>query len=165
MAEDRYANWAGISAIESAANTLTFQEKLTGVGFGTGKGMLIDQIDYFITQASMTLLLATGDGINFGITSSTGITDLEDIADSRVVHTGQVFLHMRATVGMGEFEWMPHVYQFFPSIIIAHQRIFLAVEGVSLASAATIRARVYWRFVDLTDRNIAELVQATLLQG
>lgn len=165
MAEDRYANWAGIAAVETAAGTIAFQEKLTAVGFGSKKGMLIDQIDYFIPAASVVLIIANSDLIRFAITSSSGVTNLEDTTDSRILHSGQVTFHGVGTVGNFQLQIAPISFQFFPSLIHAHQRLFLAVQGVSLASVITVRARLYWRFVDLNDREIAELVQATLLQG
>lgn len=165
MAEDRYANWGSVSVTEEAAGTLTFQEKLTGVGFGTGKGMLIDQIDYFMPAATLALYLGTPDRVDFGLTSSVGVTNLEDIADSRMIHSAQLIMRLISGGDSHTLFQNPMTYQFFPSIILAHQRIFLAIKSDSLAAAATIRCRFYWRFVDLTDRNIAELVQSTLLQG
>ena len=164
MPEDRYANMGGIEVIESGANTLTFAEKLTGVGFNTKKGMLIDQIDYFIPNATQLLLLGNADMIRFALTVSSSVDDLEDVGDSRILHSGSWNLQSLSSVGFN-FIKMPLSFQFFPSLIHAQQRIFLGVQGSSLASAATVRARFYWRFVDLNDRDISELVQATLIQG
>lgn len=165
MSEDRYANRAGLSVTESAAGAITFQELVTGVGFQTKKGMLIDQISYFIPAATIGLLSGNGDILLGGITSSTGVTDLEDVADSRILHS--FFLEGLAfgTVGNHLFLRQPFDYQFFPSLIHAHIRIYLAVQSVSIASAATLRARLLWRFIDLNEREIAELVQATLLSN
>lgn len=165
MGEDRFANWAGIAVTESAAGVLTFNELLTGVGFNTKKGMLIDQIDYFIPSASTDLLLANADNILFGLTSSVGVTDLADVTDGRTIHSGH--FNMRFVGAAASFAWtrMPLQHQFFPSLIHANQRVFAAVQGISLAAVATVRLRLYWRFIDLTDREITELVQATLLQA
>lgn len=164
MAEDRYANWAGIVVTEGAANTLTFAEKLTAAGFGSRKGWLIDEIDYFPDRDAVEDVLAVGDELRFGITSSSGVTNLQDTTDSRIIHSGNFMVVQNTGVGY-ETHRIPWVYQFFPSLILAHQRIFLAVQGQSLAAAAILRARIYFRFIDLTDREITELVQATLLQG
>lgn len=164
MAEDRFANRAGITVTESAAGTLTFQELITGVGFNTKKGMLIDEIDYYIPQATVALLVANPDEVRFGITSSTGVTDLEDATDSRILHSASFQRRESTAVGVEHLKF-PLVYQFFPSLIHAHIRIHLAILGVSLATVANVRVRILWRFIDLNDREIAELVQATLLQG
>ena len=164
MAEDRFANFATITVVESAANTLTFGEKLTGVGFGTNKGMLIDQIDYFIPNTTQELLVAGADGINFGLTTSSGVDDLEEVTDNRVIHSGQMFMRQLSAVGF-LYTYMPLPFQFFPSLIIGTQKIFLAVHGVSLATPCTLRCRLYWRMVDLTDKVIAELVQVQLLSA
>lgn len=163
MAEDRYANAAGIAVTESAAGTITFNEKLTGVGFGTGKGMLIDEIQYFIPAASAALLVGDGDAITVGLTTSQGVTNLEDTNDGRIMDSVQISLQLLTGVGYLSRQ-MPLVHQFFPSLITANLRLYAAVVSASLASVATARIRFLWRRIDLTDRNIAELVQATLLQ-
>lgn len=164
MSEDRYANLAGIAVTESGPGVLTFTEKLTSVGLGTGKAMLIDQIDYFVVSDAVDDLVAVGDRIDMGITLSSGVTDLQDVTDSRILHSFQLAYHMASSVGFQVLH-MPIRNQFFPSLITAHQRIYLACIGISLAAVITVRARIYWRYVDITDRNMAELVQATLLQG
>lgn len=164
MAEDRYANLAGIAVTEAAAGTIEFQEKLTAAGFGSRKGWLIDEIDYFPTQATLDDIVVSGDILRMALTSSTGVTDLEDITDSRVIHSCYRAVQTNTSVGFQQYQ-VPFVYQFFPSKIIALQRIYLAVQGVSLAAVATLRATIHFRFIDLTDREITELVQATLLQG
>lgn len=164
MAEDRYSAWLGASVTESAAGTISFQSILTSVGFGSGKGMLIDEIDYFLPQATIDLFLAQPDRVEMGITTSTGVTDLADVTDSRIIHSSVFALELLSGVG---FSWyrMPLVYQFFPALVHAHREIQLAVQGISMAASVTARARIYWRFLDLTDRNIAELVQAHLIQA
>lgn len=162
--EDRFANFATIQVTESAAGSLTFAEKLTGVGFGTNKGMLIDQIDYFIPSASVLLCIGAGDYIDMGLVTSSGVSDLEDITDNRVIHSAQFQMRNLSSVGF-EFVHMPIAHQFFPSLIIGTQRIFLAVKGISMAAVVTVRCRIYWRMVDLTDKVIAELVQVQLLSS
>lgn len=165
MAEDRYANRAGIAVTESAAGTITFQELITGVGFNTKKGMLIDQLDYTLPQATLALLVGDQDLIRFAIVTSVGVGNLEDPTDLRILHAGQISIQLFGTAGNMNMTRMPLQHQFFPSLIHAHIRIYLAVQSGSLASAATVRARMLWRFVDLSDREVAELVQATLLQA
>lgn len=164
MAEDRFANFASVKVTESAAGVLTFAEKLTGVGFGTGKGMLIDQIDYFLPIGTTQLMTAGGDFIQFGFTMSSGVSDLEDVGDNRLLHSGQISINALSAIGYN-FIMQPFVYQFFPSLIVGTQRIFLAAKASGLAGPATVRARIYWRMVDLTDRVIAELVQVQILSS
>jgi len=165
MAEDRFANRVGLVVTESAANTITFQELVTGVGFNTKKGMLIDQLDYYIPAATIALLVAAADKVQIGITSSTGVPDLEDVVDSRILHSFSFERFNFGTPASATFFTQPYTHQFFPSMIHAHVRMYLAVQGVSLATAATARLRMLWRFIDLNANEIAELVQATLLQG
>lgn len=165
MAEDKYANRAGIAVTESAAGTLTFAELITGVGFQTKRGMLIDQIDYLVPVLTLALLVAGGDIVRYGITISTGVIDLEDTTDLRILHAGSIQSKLFGVAANMVIVRMPLQHQFFPSLIHANIRIYLAVQGASLASAATVRCRLYWRHVDLSDREVSELVQATLLQA
>jgi len=165
MPEDRFANQVGLQVTESSAGTLTFKEQLTGTGFSTGQGFLFDEIDYFIPNDTLKLVIGQNDLILMGITTSTGVTDLEDVTDSRIIHSAAHVAQVVGTAGTFFVHKQPDRNQFFPPLILGGQRFYLAVQSASIASPATVRARVYWRFVDLKKETIAELVHNTLLQG
>ena len=159
MAQDSYANIMAAEVVESAAGTITFTEMLTGAGFGSNRGMVIDEIDYFIPQATATLMDADNDRLHYGLTLSSGVTDLEDSSDTRILHSAGLNIMAIGTAASGVIMFNPQVYQFFPPLIHGQPRIFLAIVSGALASAATIRVRIYWRYVDLTPAAILEIAE------
>ena len=163
--EDRYANIASATVTESGTGTLTFQEILTNVGPVVKVGMLLDEINYHIPAAEITKLVGDGDEIRMGWTVSNQVTDLEDFTDRRILHTASLIRKESGTPGNFAFHRNPMQYQFFPPLIHAERRIYLAVLGVSLASAVTVRSRIYYRTVDLTPQNFLELSQTFQLIG
>lgn len=160
MAQDKFANIMSIEVTESAQGVLTFNEALTGAGFGTGRGMMIDQIDYFIPQATLALLTAGGDFMNMGITLSNGVTDLEDFTgDNRIIHSMSINTRAIGTAASGFYVQQPFSHQFFPPIIHGQPKLFAGVVSASISSAATIRIRIFWRYADLTNETILEIAE------
>lgn len=165
MAEDRYANILSGEIQTPTANTIAFQEFTTGVGLQSKQGMIIDQLDYFPSTTSVTEMTAVGDTINYGFTVSNGVTTLEDFTDRRIIHSAKLVRTDFGTAAAAQLLSMPLSYQFFPPLVIAEPRIYLAAASVGLANANLLRARMYFRFIELTDRNILEIAQSFTLIG
>lgn len=156
---DRFANIAAGDVTMSAANTLTFQEILTGISLGVGVGMLIDQIDYTPTSASIRELLGNADALFAAWTTSNGVSDIADASDRRVLHAFQeIPTIVGAVVSLAQSRW-PAVYQFFPPIIVAAPRIFVAMNTSGAAAASRLRSRMYFRFVELSAQEYLEIAE------
>ena len=165
MAEDRYANIMSGTVNMSAANIITFLAINTGVGLQSKQGMLIDQIDYFPTITALGEMTTAGDTIQFGLTVSNGVTSLFDFTDRRVIHSAILGRVDFGTAASAQLQALPVTRQFFPALIVAEPTLYFAALTAGLASAATIRFRVYFRFIELTDRNILEIAQSFILVG
>lgn len=164
--QDKYANVARQAVTLSAANTETFAELITGISLGMGIGMLIDQIDYYINQSHIEKLLAAGDSLTMGWTTSSA-TGALGIDKSTTLHlmsisTGLII----GTPASGSVTHkQPEIFQFFPPIIIATPRLFLGGVSASLASAIGFNSRIYFRYIDLSTREYLELAEAFVLIG
>lgn len=165
--DDRYANVAAVSVTESAANTLTFGEVDFGIGLGAGVGLLIDQIDYYFSPTNLSSVFSLdNDSLVFGLTTNNTLTDLEgEFANRSVIHMGYLMMDF-VTSGM-QFHRFPLTNQFFPPLIVGTNRgkLFLGAQGISAAAAATVKARIYFRYIRLTDREYLELAEAFNLMG
>ena len=160
--EDRFANILMAEVVESGANTLTFKEILTGISLGMGIGMIIDQIDYWPPTNMGAQLVATIDRIRMGFTVSDSITELN--ADDRsIIH--MVEFHSGGAAAVPQIHTNPIPFQFFPPIIRASPRLFLAIEGESIAAAVTAQARMYFRYIDLSTQEYLELAETGLVIG
>lgn len=169
MPIDKYANIATFSVLMSAANTLTFVELLTGLGIEpdrkSARGMLIDEIDYMPAGNMINEMTTALDVINYALSISNAPTDLNDMTDTRILHTGRL---QRQDLGTAATAWvhkLPLVYQFFPPLVTAERRIYLGADSVGLASAGTIRARMYYRAVEITQADFIELAEIFRLVG
>lgn len=161
--EDRFANIAAAEVVQSAADTLTFTEMLTGISLGQGVGMLIDEIDYGIKFSTFGFFATSADNLQIAITSSNDVLDIEDISDRRILHTFLMY-HRFVTSGADYLFW-PKVFQFFPPMIIAAPRLYLAMDSISLGTAGTARTRIYFRYVQLSAQQYLELAEAFILVG
>lgn len=165
MAIDQYENIATIAVSESAPGTVTYGELQTGLGLRTKQGMVIDAIHYFIEASVINLMLDESDSINFGITISTGVTNLLLSGDRRIIHSGQLGQANSGAPASAQVLLSPFVFEFMHGIPIAEASIFLGGQGISLASAVSITCRIFFRYVDLTDREILEIAQNFQLVG
>ena len=160
--EDRFANILMAQVVMSAANTITFKEILTGISLGMGIGMLIDQIDYHVPRATVAELLTTVDTLHIGFTVSDGLVDLS-ADDRQVIHMTELAQTL-TTSGVVQVV-SPLSHQFFPPIIRAAPRLFLACNTAGFASAATVQARMYFRYIDLSTQEYLELAETGLVIG
>jgi len=165
MAQDNYANIMSGEVTESAAGTLTFLEMLTGAGFGSGRGFIVDEIDYFVSKATLALMTTGGDSVQFGITLSSGVTDLEDFSDNRILHSASYTRKDMGTAASATYEQSPFVYQFFPPMIHGQPKMYLGIQAAGLASAAIMRTRIMWRYTDLTPQAIMEIAETFNIVG
>lgn len=169
MAADRFANLASIEVTMSAADTITFQELLTGVGISGDResavGMKIDEIDFYPGRASFALMTTAADHIFMGLTVSNNVTDLDDITDRRILATASLTRVDLGVAASGGLIKLPIIAQFFPPIITAERRIYLGCSSVGLASAITLRCRIYYRREKLTKAELLELAETHLLVG
>ena len=166
---DRYANIMTFDVVESSAGVITFAEVQTNVGIDasrrSGVAILIDEIDYYLTQSQYALLLADNDAIQFGVTISSGVTNLDDFTDRRILHADSVFWSEGGVAASHTIVHGNSKNQFFPPLIMAERQIFLAVLGVSLASVVRLRARVYYRTVQIDANQFVEIAEVFRLVG
>jgi len=166
MALDKYQSIATIAVTESAANTITFSALTTGLGFGTKRGMLIDAVEFHLTPGSLNLILDEADQATLGLTVSSGVTDLTDFTDRRIITMIQLDQLNSGTPANAQLIKMPMTSLLgTQGLPIAETSLFLGVAGVSLATALSARCRIFFRYIDLTDRDILEIAQNFQLVG
>ena len=167
---DKYSNIVSARTNQTGADAITFNEVRTGISLGSGIGMVIDQIDYFVRDETFHMINSVGDTLIGAWTVSAAITamDNEEIAtDNRIIHACKMSPEViKGTVSSGvKLEIFPKVYQFFPGIIVAAPRLYFGVDSDSLSAAGTMASRMYFRYVELTPQEYLELAEAFILVG
>ena len=166
---DKYANIATLEVTLSAANTLTFQEMQTNLGIDPDRkkavAMIIDEIDYLPGTTSLTEMTAANDRIDMSITISNNVPVIVDITDRRILHSATIVRLDGGTAGNFILQRTPFSYQFFPPLITAEKRIYLGCMSAGLASAMTLRCRIYYRTVAIDQADFIELAEVFRLVG
>jgi len=165
---DRFANIASAQVTESAINTLTFVEVQFGVSIGQRRGLIIDQIDYFITPGSFqgNWLTSSDNTLMAWVTRNDIPTLIDNFNDNRVLHMMSAQIHVLTAVG-GTFIFSPFTHQFFPPLIVAPRAgsLFLAIQSTSQINVVGVQSRMYFRFIDLDKEDYLELAEAFDLVG
>lgn len=157
--DDRFANIASAEVSTTAADALTFTEVLTGISLGVGRGIIIDEVDYYPNVAMYRELDADADSFICGWTTSNAVTDLSDVSDRRILHTFIAQGHLIGTAATLNVYHTPAVFQFFPPIIVATPRLYLACDTVGFGATALLRSRLFFRFIDLSPQEYLEIAE------
>ena len=163
---DKYANMANAS-VEVTAGALAFTELLTGISLGQGTGIIIDQIDYYINPNMLADFDTDVDTLRIAWTASNSITSI-DTDQKSVIHT---IAAMRIDFGTSVTDesrtalvFMPITKQFFPPIIVAAPRLYLAATG-DAGLTGSVKSRVYFRYVKLSSQEYLEIAESFVLVG
>ena len=159
---DKFPNVAFAQTIESAATTLTFSEINFGMTAFDKKAMIVHEVHYYFGQHD--LLVADNDYVQASLTTHNQMTGIS-LADPSVFDMIEFWLLNRGTPASAAYGHRPYVRKFSDlpggGLLVPLGKIYLAVEGVSIATAATVSARLYFTLKDLKPEEFWELVEAT----
>ena len=155
-----YADKFYATVTESAAGTLTFGEIRTNINRGSSVGWILHRIEWMVGLANWNALADASDAIHFALTASDKITTL-DMSDPGVIDWMEVTKKMSTDVGfqthvdptIRDFANMPG-----GGILIYPSPLFVAVQGVSIATARTAVCRGYYTQIDLSDKDFIDLI-------
>lgn len=163
---DKYANIASATVVESAAGTITFAEVQTGISLGSGVGMLIDKISYWFSAGTIADLVAAADYVQAGWFTSNQPASFS-LSDRRIID--MIHLDVEPVIGTaasgGTPSKQPYFHDYTPPIVVAAPRLYLVVNSSSLAAAAVVFSRMYFRYIELTDKEYLEIAESFVLVG
>ncbi len=161
MAEDRFANVFTASVTESAAGVLTFVEMTFGITLRDRVAIVLDELLFYVTAATLSLMTANSDQIMYAVTVSDQVTDLEDLADRRILYAGSWVRMDFGTAASAQILHLPVKAVFSPPMIALPNRLFLGVDSGGLASAIKLFMRMHFRTVKITqDQQLIEVLEA-----
>lgn len=158
---DIYANKFYGAATESGANTLTFSEINTNVNIFDKVAWILNRLEWYLSVATLALLQASTDTISCALSASDTIPNLS-LSNPSVIDVVTIQLIAPAEVG-GQAPFPTPIIRDFSSmpgggLIIAPRPLYVAVEGVSLATAATAEVRGYFQAKSLAADEYLELI-------
>lgn len=164
---DIFVNQAYLKVIESAANTLTFNQLLTNVSIHEKVAWIISRIDYEYALSASNFG-ATNDGLSYGLSTSDAITAATQ-AISAVIDYNMDRRVDFGTAASGSMFKSIHTKNFADlpggGLIVPPNPIFMWVMGIALTSAETIEARMFYTVKSLKTEDFWELVEMRRMIG
>lgn len=152
---------------ESAANTLTFREVQTNVSVFDKAAFVLHRLEWYIDATTFNLIVASDDTFRMALTSSQNITTL-GLDNPAVIDLEELQGKVSSAVGF-QYRDAPLIRDFSSlpggGLIIAPRPLFIAVQGVSLASAGTAKLRAYFTIKNLSAEEYLELVDFYRIVG
>jgi len=162
---DKWANIIYAAVTETAANTLTFAKIETGYGTLNRVGWIIHRIEWYLGVGTPSLVVDNSDALQCAIVKSNLVSAIT-LDQAAVIDLYQYQLHNHTSVGFTD-QPMPIIRDFtmLPGggRLVLPYPLYVAVRGISLASAATIAARIFFTELELTDADWVEMVEQTRL--
>lgn len=156
---DVYSQIAYLSVVESAANTLTFNELNIASELDKKKAMIIQRIEYIIADSIIALMIAAGDSMSFGISLTDALTS---IGMDHIEVFDRVVLQYSAGAQLAPNP-MPIDKRFTDmpggGLLVPVKKLYMFAVGASLASATQAVARVHYTIKDLKTEDYLELVE------
>lgn len=169
MAEikDQFPNQAYLTVTESGANTLTFNQLLTGVSIYEKIGWIIHRMEYLVDLTAAGFAAAT-DLVTFGLSVSDQISAV-GLQYSACVDYQKIERTDLGVAASGQFVQTPVVkdYSTLPGggLMVPPNPIFLYVKGSNAPNPFTIRARMFYTVKSLKVEDYWELVEIRRMIG
>lgn len=162
MAAINYADKFYGTAVESAANTLTFAEIQTNVSIMEKWAWVLHRLEWSMDLATYDEVSAVGDELDMALTTSNRITALH-ASDAAVLDIAQQMIVVETAVGF-QRELLPLIRDFsnLPGggLIIPPRPLYVAVKGTSLANPATVWLRGYFTPIQMKGDDYYNLLDA-----
>lgn len=162
---DQFPNYAVITAVESAANTLTFKKLETGYDLLSKMAWVLHRVELFMSQ-NATFFNGTGDSLQIGLARTNTIASLL-LSDPNLVALWQVRREDLGAAASGGWVVNPHImdYSTLPGggLLILPSPLYAAIVGTGLSAAATAIVKLFYTVRQLKDSEWIELVEAQRL--
>lgn len=162
---DKYSNIIYDDVTESALNTLTFEAVDIGISLFDKVGLLISRIEWYQWWA---LLVGGDDQANFGLSTSNGWTTPVASEPSIVTYHKEA-LYDYGTAG-NNIRWDDPLVDDFSTlpgggILITPKPLYMFMMGANLASAGTVKMRMFFTIINLKAEEYFELLESRQFFG
>jgi hypothetical protein len=161
--KDQFANYAILSLLESAANTLTFKKLETGISLNEKVAWVVNRIEYFINNLQAAMFNTDGDTYSYGLSVS-GAFATAALTETTVIDFNQVCRLDFGTVASALMVQKPITKDFSQmpggGILVPPTPLYLFGVGYGLAAAQALTARIHYTLLSLSVDQYWELVEA-----
>lgn len=157
-----FADVAYLTVTETAANTLTFGALSLARALGSRQAFIVHKIEYLVPAASLALLVAAADALQYGLSLSNSITD---VGYDKVEVFDRVYLSYDGSLpsgGLMPAQPIVHDFNMMPGggLIVPVKTMYVYAKGASVASASSVSCRMWYTVKELKDTEYLQLVEA-----
>lgn len=152
--------------LESAANTLTFEQLQTGLSITDRIGWVIQRIESTIGASTLTYFNGTGDILNWGICQNNSLSSIS-IENPQIKFVKKLQRIDFGTAANAVFQDLTIVDDYSNleggGILVVPSPIYGFIQGAGLTTAASVNMKIFVKAVTLSDADYFNLVQNTQL--
>lgn len=159
---DKYSNVIISQVVESAANTLTFQQLPQITTLLEKKAYLVNRIVYEQASAFFTELKADAESAYYGLALSNAFS-APLLSEASIFDYNRDYCRTQTAVGYDiARSTVIKDYSTLPGggILIPTRPVYLYVKGANLANPLTLNCRIYFTIVDLSPEDFWDLVES-----
>lgn len=160
---DKFANYAIITCLESAPNTLTFKKLETGISITEKVAWIIHRIEYFLGAIAAAQFNADQDAQVFGLSVSNAFATPQ-LTENTILDLNSLIRVDLGAAATGSWERQPYTKDFtqLPSggLLVPPTPLYLFNKGTSLVAASTVTARLHYTTRALVVDEYWELVES-----
>lgn len=158
--KDAYANVAFGTLTMSAANTLTFAQINMGVGLFEGRALLLHQLRYYPTNASLRELVAATDELIMCMCTTNRLSSIVDTSDPAIIDVTRI-----VSVGVAVERYQTPIIVDFTNLpgggrLMPANPIWLCGYTAGAVAASVFRVRLDFTFIELGPQDYLELIQS-----
>ena len=166
--KDKYSNIFQVTAVESAANTLTFGEINLGLTIFQKVAILINRIVIDWSLALIVDLAASTDSMSVGLVANDQVSSIA-LRDSSTIWKQQKMMKLLGTAANGavinvveeiDLSMLPGGGE-----LIAPKPLYWAIHGTTLTDVFEVTIRFYFQVVELKDAEYLELLESRHFYG
>jgi hypothetical protein len=163
LVQDEYPNVAYAALTQSAANDLSFERIDTSISVHDKIGWELLSAEYIFSTNIIELMTATGDYINFGLildnTTSAVTYDDRNVVDYNRIDRNDCGAAADNVIFLNHLPIKRNfIMEFGGPLLVLPVRLYMYIKTNGLASAATIKVRIYYKLKSLDDRDYSEIV-------
>jgi hypothetical protein len=161
--KDTFANYAIVSVVESAPNTLTFKKLETGISLTEKVAWVISKVEYFLGSLFASEFNSDTDGLKWGLSLSSSF--------STPVFTEETIIDLNylnrvdwGTAATGSLVHQPFSKDFSTlpggGVLVPPTPLYLFAAGSGLVSANSVGARLHYTVKQMGVDEYWQLVEA-----
>lgn len=157
---DAYANVAFAYVVQTAINTLVFEQIQMAVGLFQGIAMVIHRLSYF--PNSLAELQVSADDLTMALVTSNRLSAISDVSDPAIIDSVRIQGVGAATTTNRVHTPIVSDYTTMPGggKIVSANPLYFALNTAAFAAVTGARLKLEFTFVTLTDRDYLEIIQS-----